>query len=331
MKTAVVLLLASLFASGCCCTGPAKKTARIRNSEVEPPTRGSADWQSAVSAGWQPTGHLAAGSAAKSAERPQVANLRNSRLPACATDADETSASKFEMNPPAPTPTIATYSIVAFDPATGDLGVAVQSKFFGVGSVVPWAKAGVGAIATQAEANVTYGPDGLRLLAAGKGGRQVVEILTETDPRKEVRQFGLVDAQGNTAAYTGTKCNDYAGHLERKNFSVQGNILAGEAVIKAMETAYLAAQKKPDTELGDWLVAALEAAEKAGGDKRGRQSAALLVVRENSGYGRANDRYIDLRVEDHAEPIQELTRLLDMHKRFYPASHRNRPQRALAE
>ena len=240
-------------------------------------------------------------------------------------------AKKTAMHAPASTPTIATYSIVAFDPATGDLGVAVQSKFFGVGSVVPWAKAGVGAIATQAEANVTYGPDGLRLLAAGKSARQVVEILTETDPRKEVRQFGIVDAQGNTAAFTGAKCNDYAGHLDRKNFSVQGNILAGEAVIQAMETAYLAAQKQPGTELGDWLVAALEAAEKAGGDKRGRQSAALLVVRENSGYGRANDRYIDLRVEDHAEPIQELARLLDMHKRFYPAAHRNRPQRAPAE
>ncbi len=242
-------------------------------------------------------------------------------------------AKKTAMHQPRPaaTPNIATYSIVAFDPATGDLGVAVQSKFFGVGSVVPWARAGVGAIATQAEANVTYGPDGLRLLAAGRSVRQVVEVLTETDPRKEVRQFGIVDARGNAAAYTGAKCNDYAGHLERKNFAVQGNILAGEAVIKAMETAYVAAQKKPDTELGDWLIAALDAAEKAGGDKRGRQSAALLVVRENSGYGRANDRYIDLRVEDHAEPIQELGRLLDMHKRFYPATHRNRPQRAPAE
>lgn len=243
-------------------------------------------------------------------------------------------AKKTAMQPPAAAtaaPTVATYSIVAFDPATGDLGVAVQSKFFGVGSVVPWARAGVGAIATQAEANVTYGPDGLRLLAAGKNPRQVVEILTETDPRKEVRQFGIVDARGNTAAYTGTKCNDYAGHFAGKNFAVQGNILAGEAVIKAMETAYVAALKKPDTELGDWLVAALDAAEKAGGDKRGRQSAALLVVRENSGYGRANDRYIDLRVEDHAEPIQELARLVEMHKRFYPAAHRNRPQRAPTE
>lgn len=232
---------------------------------------------------------------------------------------------------PGATPNIATYSIAAFDPATGDLGVAVQSKFFGVGSVVPWAKAGVGAIATQAEANVTYGPDGLRLLASGKTPKQVVQILTDTDPRPEVRQFGIVDAQGNVAAHTGAKCLDYAGHRENKHFTVQGNILAGEAVIKDMETAYLAAKTKPDSELGDWLVAALDAAEKAGGDKRGRQSAALLVVRANSGYGRANDRYIDLRVEDHAEPIQEITRLLEMHKRFYPANHRNRPQRTVTE
>ena len=238
---------------------------------------------------------------------------------------------KKALHHPASTPNIATYSIVAFDPATGDLGVAVQSKFFGVGSVVPWAKAGVGAIATQAEANVTYGPDGLRLLASGKTPRQVVQILTDTDPRPEVRQFGIVDAQGNVAAFTGAKCLDFAGHRENKNFTVQGNILAGEAVIKGMESAYLAAQKKPDSELGDWLVAALDAAEQAGGDKRGRQSAALLVVRANSGYGRANDRYIDLRIEDHAEPIQEITRLLEMHKRFYPATHRNRPQRAVTD
>ncbi len=240
-------------------------------------------------------------------------------------------AKKPAVSAPAAAPNIATYSIVAFDPATGDLGVAVQSKFFGVGSVVPWAKAGVGAIATQAEANVTYGPEGLRLLAGGKSPRQVVELLTEADPRREVRQFAMVDAKGSVAAFTGAKCNEFAGHLERKNFSVQGNILAGEGVIKAMDTAYVAAQKKPGTELGDWLVAALDAAEQAGGDKRGRQSAALLVVRENSGYGRVNDRYIDLRVEDHAEPVQELARLLEMHKRFYPANHRNRPQRGLVD
>ena len=189
----------------------------------------------------------------------QVASLLFTLLLATGCSCGNPPAKKA-LHHPASTPNIATYSIVAFDPATGDLGVAVQSKFFGVGSVVPWAKAGVGAIATQAEANVTYGPDGLRLLASGKTPRQVVQILTDTDPRPEVRQFGIVDAQGNVAAFTGAKCLDFAGHRENKNFTVQGNILAGEAVIKGMESAYLAAQKKPDSELGDWLVAALDAA-----------------------------------------------------------------------
>lgn len=230
-----------------------------------------------------------------------------------------------------PAPTIATYSIVAFDPKSGDLGVAVQSKFFGVGSVVPWAKAGVGAIATQSEANVSYGPEGLRHLQAGKSAQELVPLLTENDPRKEVRQFAVVDARGNTAAFTGPQCLDFAGHREQKNFSVQGNILAGKEVLESMSAAYLAAQESAGSELADWLVAALDAGEKAGGDRRGRQSAALLVVRENGGYGRGNDRYVDLRVEDNAEPIKELARLLEIHKDFYANSHRNRPKREVAD
>ena len=224
---------------------------------------------------------------------------------------------------------VGTYSIVAFDPATGDLGVAVQSKFFGVGSVVPWAKAGVGAIATQSAANTTYGPKGLELLAQDKAPRDVMEILTKADPLRGIRQVGIVDGQGRVASFTGEQCNAWAGHIEGKHFAVQGNILAGEAVVKDMATAFEKARLSGNGGLGDWLVAALEAAEAAGGDKRGRQSASLLVVREKGGYGNFNDRFIDLRVEDHPEPVKELGRLLEIHKKFYPNPHRNKPVRAV--
>lgn len=222
---------------------------------------------------------------------------------------------------------IATYSIVAFDPASGDLGVAVQSKFFGVGTVVPWARAGVGAIATQSSANITYGPRGLDLLANGSTPEQAVRLLTETDEGRDNRQLGIVDAKGHAASHTGVKCNVWAGHIVRPNFAVQGNILAGEAVVKAMAAAYEKAQSTEGGELADWLVAALHAGEGQGGDTRGRQSAALLVVREKGGYGRATDRYIDVRVDDHPDPNVELSRLLEIHKRFYPSLHRNRPVR----
>ena len=224
-------------------------------------------------------------------------------------------------------PVIATYSIVAFDPASGDLGVAVQSKFFGVGTVVPWARAGVGAIATQSSANITYGQRGLDLLANGSTPEQTVRLLTETDDGRETRQLGIVDAKGRAASHTGAKCNSWAGHIVRPNFAVQGNILAGEAVVKAMASAYEKAQSVEGGELADWLVAALHAGEGEGGDSRGRQSAALLVVREKGGYGRATDRYIDVRVDDHPDPNVELSRLLEIHKRFYPSLHRNRPVR----
>jgi uncharacterized Ntn-hydrolase superfamily protein len=216
-----------------------------------------------------------------------------------------------------PTQPVATYSIVAFDPKTGDLGVAVQSKFFGVGSVVPWAKAKVGAIATQSYANTTYGPEGLKLLEEGKRPEQVLERLTRADERREVRQVGIINARGRAAAFTGKECKEWAGHFVGTNYAVQGNILAGEAVVRAMAEAFEIARQQPATELADWLMAALDAAEKAGGDKRGRQSAALLVVRDRGGYGGLNDRFVDLRVEDHTEPIEELSRLLQLHKRFY--------------
>jgi uncharacterized Ntn-hydrolase superfamily protein len=222
---------------------------------------------------------------------------------------------------------VATYSIAAFDPTTGDLGVAVESKFFGVGTVVPFAKAGVGAVATQASANVSYGPRALKLLEEGKSVDEIVKLLPADDERREQRQFGVVDARGNAAAHTGGECLPFAGHQTGKNFTVQGNILAGEEVLKSMAAAFEAAQLVEHSELADWLVAALQAGEDAGGDKRGRQSAALLVVRDKAGYGGESDRYVDLRVEDHPDPTREMARLLEIHKTFYAGKHQNRPVR----
>ncbi len=230
-------------------------------------------------------------------------------------------------NTPQHEPIVATYSIAAYDPETGDLGVAVQSKFFGVGTVVPWAKAGVGAVATQASANITYGPEGLKLLASGSTPEEAIQKLTGADEGRETRQCGMVDARGNAAGFTGKSCLAYAGNRTGSHYAVQGNILAREGVIDAMAAAYEAAQKSGEGELADWLVAALQAGEDAGGDSRGRQSAALLVVRDRAGYGGANDRYVDLRVEDHPDPTREMARLLEIHKQFYAGKHRARPRR----
>lgn len=216
---------------------------------------------------------------------------------------------------------VATYSIVAFDPKTGDLGVAVQSKFFGVGTVVPWAKAGVGAIATQALANIDYGPDGLKLLAQGKSAEEVVQALTGADSESASRQLGVVDAKGRAASFTGDQCLTFAGNRVGQNYTVQGNILASEDVLKAMAAAFEKTRAEKGTELADALVAAIQAGEDAGGDRRGRQSAALLVVRDKGGYNGKNDRFIDLRVEDHKDPTHELARLLAIHKQFYAEEH----------
>jgi uncharacterized Ntn-hydrolase superfamily protein len=212
-------------------------------------------------------------------------------------------------------PTVATFSVVGYDPETGDLGVAVQSRFFGVGSVVPWAKADVGAIATQALANTTYGPKGLELLESGLSPEEVVKKLTSEDLGRDFRQLGIVDARGRSAAFTGEKAQEWRGHVTGPNYACQGNILAGEDVVKRMSQAF----QFTEGPLAERLVAALKAAQSAGGDKRGKQSAALLVVRRDGGYAGWNDRYIDLRVEDNEEPIDELERLLQMHRRFYPA------------
>ncbi len=219
-------------------------------------------------------------------------------------------------------PEVHTFSIVARDPATGELGVAVESKYFSVGSVVPWARAGVGAVATQALAKTTYGSEGLRLMQAGKSPREALDILAAADERREQRQVGMIDAHGRTAAFTGAECFPWCGHREGEDFCVQGNLLAGEQVLAAMAEAFERARKIDGTALADWLMAALEAGQAAGGDRRGEQSAALLVVREHGGLGGDSDRYIDLRVEDHAHPIAELVRLLALHKEFHEAAHR---------
>jgi len=210
-----------------------------------------------------------------------------------------------------------TFSIVAHDPASGEFGVAVQSKYFGVGSVVPWAKAGVGAVATQARVKAGFGPEGLRLMEAGKASREALELLLAADPQRAVRQLALIDSKGQPAVHTGDECMAWAGHRVGRNFAVQGNLLAGEAVLTGMAEAYEKAQKVEGSELADWLLAALIAGQAAGGDRRGQQSAALLVVRANSGPSGDTDRYMDLRVEDHAEPIVELARLRALHRAFY--------------
>lgn len=223
---------------------------------------------------------------------------------------------------PPDSPKVNTFSIVAFDEATGELGVAVQSKYFGVGSVVPWAEAGVGAVATQSYAKIGYGPGGLREMRAGKSAAEALETVSKDDAMKPMRQVGMVDAQGRTAVHTGAECNGWAGHREGKAFTVQGNLLAGEPVVAAMAKAFEDGRASGKGELADWLMAALKAGQEAGGDKRGQQSAALLVVKKNGGPGGDNDRFIDLRVEDHEKPIDELSRLLELHKKFYAKAHR---------
>jgi len=211
-------------------------------------------------------------------------------------------------------PVVATFSIVAYDPETQELGIAVQSKFIAVGAVVPWARAGVGAIATQSFANTTYGPKGLELLAKGESPEDVIKKLTDDDGEAARRQVGIVDAKGRSATFTGAGCMKWAGGVKGENYCCQGNILAGEAVVKAMEKTFL--ETKGD--LGDRLLAALQAGQDKGGDTRGMQSAALLIVREGWGYAGFNDRYRDLRVDDHAKPIEELKRVLALHRKVFP-------------
>ena len=203
-------------------------------------------------------------------------------------------------------PLTATFSIVARDPETEDLGVAVQSKYFAVGAVVPHAQAGVGAIATQARGNLLYASQGFGLLLKGHSPEQVVEALIAADPLRSERQVGVVNRQGRAASYTGEDCLPWAGGRTGENYAVQGNLLAGPQVVDAMAAAFESASG----DLAHRLVYALAAGQAAGGDARGRQSAAVLVVRRKGGYMGLTDRYIDLHVEDHATPVRELQRLL---------------------
>lgn len=201
-----------------------------------------------------------------------------------------------------------TFSIVAYDPETGELGVAVASRVLAVGYIVPWAKPGVGAIATQALVNVSYGPEGLKLLGQGLSPEEVIRRLTEADTGRESRQIGIVDAQGRSAAYTGSGCQPWAGHRTGPNYAVQGNILVGPEVVDTMARTF----ERTKGPLAKRLLAALIAGDEVGGDRRGRQSAALLVVRKNGGYDGVGDRLVDIRVDDHPQPVQELARLYDL-------------------
>jgi uncharacterized Ntn-hydrolase superfamily protein len=201
---------------------------------------------------------------------------------------------------------VSTFSIAARDPETGELGVAVASRFFAVGNVVPWAKADVGAVATQSFANTTFGWRGLELLEKGATASEALQILLRDDSDRDRRQVGIVSAKGESATYTGKGCLAWAGGRSGPNYAIQGNILAGEAVVTEMEKAFL----ETNGTLADRLYAALVAGDAQGGDARGRQSAAMIVVKEGAGYGGFTDRAIDIRVDDHPEPFKELGRLL---------------------
>jgi uncharacterized Ntn-hydrolase superfamily protein len=209
-----------------------------------------------------------------------------------------------------------TFSIVAVDVANGEQGIAVQSKFLSVGAAVPWAAADAGAIATQAWANTTYGPRGLALLRDGHAPADVVARLLRDDPHAEDRQLGVVARDGRAATYTGSRCMDWAGGVAGDGFAAQGNILAGAAVVGALADTFAATRGS----LADRLIAALAAGQAAGGDRRGQQSAALYVAKPAGGYGGFNDRYVDLRVDDHPRPIEELARLLELHKLYFFAA-----------
>ena len=209
-----------------------------------------------------------------------------------------------------------TFSIVGYDPQEKEWGIAVQSKFLGVGAVVPWAKAGVGAVATQSYSNTSFGPEGLRLMEEGKSAEEALHTLLDKDPGREQRQVGFIDANGNAATFTGKECYNWAGGVTGPHFAAQGNILVDENTVQAMADIF----QKTEGKLAERLLAALQAGQDAGGDSRGQQSAALLVVKESGGYGGFNDRYVDLRVEDHEEPIKELARIYQLQQLYFAPS-----------
>ncbi len=206
-----------------------------------------------------------------------------------------------------------TFSIVAYDPIAQEWGVATQSKFLAVGAVVPWAQANAGALATQSYANTAFGPKGLRLMAKSLSARETLDRLLAADKGREQRQVGVVDRKGNVATFTGSGCHAWAGGLTGEHFAAQGNILARARVVEAVAAKFETAKG----ELADRLVAALLAGQRAGGDRRGQQSAAVLVVRERGGYAGFNDRYLDLRVDDDPHPIERLQEILELHHLYF--------------
>src|SRR5881398_2925033 len=209
--------------------------------------------------------------------------------------------------------TITTYSIAACDLDAGQWGVATQSKFLAVGSVVPWAEPGVGAIATQAYANPRYGPDGLALLREGLSADEVVERLTSGDDGRDHRQVGVVDREGRAATYSGAECLEWAGGRTEKCYAAQGNILVSEATVDAIAETFEASSGP----LAERLLDCLDAAQAAGGDRRGQQSAALLVVERDGGYAGLSDEVVDVRVDEHPRPLDELRRIYGMHRAIF--------------
>lgn len=207
---------------------------------------------------------------------------------------------------------VATFSIVGFDPAVEEWGIAVASKFLAAAAVVPWARARVGAIATQALANLSYGPLGLEMLEGGASAGETVDRLTASDDGRGHRQVGIVDARGRSATFTGSECFEWAGGVSGEGFAIQGNILVGREVVERMREAYLGSRGS----LADRLLEALLTGDRTGGDRRGRQSAGVVVVREGGGYGGHTDRALDLRVDDHPDPVPELIRLRSLHRLY---------------
>jgi uncharacterized Ntn-hydrolase superfamily protein len=216
-------------------------------------------------------------------------------------------------------PVVATYSIAACDLDAKQWGVAVQSKFLSVGSVVPWAEPEVGAIATQAYANPRYGPNGLALLREGLSATEVVDRLTAEDDGRDARQLGVVDAEGRSASWTGAECNEWAGHRNGPCYAAQGNILVGAETVDAIAVTFEANAGLP---LAQRLLECLAAAQAAGGDRRGQQSASLLIVQRDGGYASLSDIVVDLRVEDHARPIEELRRIYGLHRLLFEVTPR---------
>jgi uncharacterized Ntn-hydrolase superfamily protein len=216
---------------------------------------------------------------------------------------------------------VATYSIVACDLRAGQWGVAVQSKFLAVGSVVPWAEPGVGAVATQSYANPRYGPDGLALLRDGHSAEETITRLTEADDGRDQRQVGVVDAAGRGATFTGPGCHDWAGGRVGEGYAAQGNILVSGETVDALAETFEASSGRP---LAERLLACLAAAQEAGGDRRGQQSASLLVVEPDGGYANLSDVLVDLRVDDHERPIPELHRLYGLHQEMFGETPRER-------